>query len=246
MRNYYFIKNGAQSGPHTLDQLQYHGILPETMVWYDGLPEWMEAKAVPELSELFVVPVSMAVPPPIKSEGTDWRTIFWRIAAGATFILMIVVAVWKLNGGSFDDFFHPKPDPEPIGPVDPPNPKPDVVPTIDQVEAQKAEYRENWSNYVKAFPSGAADTGAFGGFSGVKIMVKNDMKYTIDRVAVVVEYSLKNGQKIISKEHYVSYVGPKGFSENIEFEPINRGISYEAKIVGVVCEEIGLDYYYKD
>ena len=239
MRNYYIVKNGANSGPYTLDQLKYHGILPETMVWYEGLPEWVEARAVPELSELFVVPGSMAVPPPIKPEGTDWRTIFWRIAAGVTFILMIVVGAWKLNGGSLDDIFPPKPI-VPVVPVVPPKPVPDPE------EAQKAEYRENWSDYLTAVPSHAAEPGAFGGFSGVKIIVKNDMKYTIDRLTVVVEYSLKNGQKIISKEHYVSYLAPKNFSEEIEFEPINRGIVYEAKIIGVVCEEIGLDYYYKD
>lgn len=244
MRNYYVVKNGANAGPYTLDQLKYHGILPETMVWYEGLPEWVEARAVPELSELFVVPVSMAVPPPIKqeAEGTDWRTIFWRIAAGVTFILMIVVGAWRLNGGSFP----PKPEPklEPIGPVDPPKPIPDVVPTPDQDEDKKAEYRKNWRNYVLAeIDLRRIKYNAFGGMSDVFVRITNNMPYEVELVNVQATYYLESGK--IWKEPYFSFYDLPQSSSLFQIDGSHRGVKVGVSITKIRCEEIGIgqDYF---
>jgi uncharacterized membrane protein YhaH (DUF805 family) len=61
----YFYSNGADSkGPLSLVEL---GLLPEltpaTLVWYDGLDEWMRADGLPELSDIQFA--SLPPPPPV-------------------------------------------------------------------------------------------------------------------------------------------------------------------------------------
>lgn len=50
---YYMIIDGNQSGPFTPEELKYHGLRPDSMVWRQGLPNWVQASALPELQYLF-------------------------------------------------------------------------------------------------------------------------------------------------------------------------------------------------
>ncbi len=51
---YYFSLDGVQrQGPVPLEALRDRGVGPETMVWREGLIDWMPAKDVPELQGLF-------------------------------------------------------------------------------------------------------------------------------------------------------------------------------------------------
>lgn len=64
----YFLHNGQQQyGPYSLEELKSMNIAPETMAWYDGLPQWMRADQIEELKSLFgnaVPPPFTATPPP--------------------------------------------------------------------------------------------------------------------------------------------------------------------------------------
>lgn len=46
------ISNGAQTGPFSLDEMRMKGISPDTMVWHQGLTDWVRADSVPELREV--------------------------------------------------------------------------------------------------------------------------------------------------------------------------------------------------
>jgi TM2 domain-containing membrane protein YozV len=49
----YFIASGAgQQGPFTIEQLRGMGVRPETMVWAEGMPQWVPASQVAELQPL--------------------------------------------------------------------------------------------------------------------------------------------------------------------------------------------------
>jgi uncharacterized membrane protein YhaH (DUF805 family) len=62
MRKYYYSVGKDRKGPFTLDELKsVDGFIPESLVWYAGLPSWTRADTLPELSEVFVT----AVPPPL-------------------------------------------------------------------------------------------------------------------------------------------------------------------------------------
>lgn len=49
---YYIIVNGSQLGPYSKEELNLQGITSETLVWHEGLPDWVKAAEVAELSEL--------------------------------------------------------------------------------------------------------------------------------------------------------------------------------------------------
>lgn len=49
---YYIIVNGSQLGPYSREELSLQSITSETLVWHEGLPDWVKAHSVPELKEL--------------------------------------------------------------------------------------------------------------------------------------------------------------------------------------------------
>ena len=61
---YFVAVNGQQAGPYNLQQLQQYvqagQFKPDSMVWKQGMPAWVMANTIPELSNLFG-----AVPPPL-------------------------------------------------------------------------------------------------------------------------------------------------------------------------------------
>jgi hypothetical protein len=61
---YFYAASNEQRGPHTLEQLFTVGLKPDTLVWHDGLPEWMPAGTLPELAPLFGAPQPQFAPPP--------------------------------------------------------------------------------------------------------------------------------------------------------------------------------------
>jgi hypothetical protein len=71
MRKYYYIVGQDRVGPLTLLELKLvKGLTPGTLVWYDGLPAWVRAGEVSELSSVFASsseppPLPGAVPPPL-------------------------------------------------------------------------------------------------------------------------------------------------------------------------------------
>ena len=53
-RVYFFIDdNGVQQGPVNIDFLMKHGIRPDAKIWFEGLPQWIDASDVSELKKMF-------------------------------------------------------------------------------------------------------------------------------------------------------------------------------------------------
>ena len=52
-RLYFIGEKGKQKGPFTLQQLINYQPAPNQLVWFDGLPDWIHASAVPELESYF-------------------------------------------------------------------------------------------------------------------------------------------------------------------------------------------------
>lgn len=51
-------KANKQVGPLSLDELKQRGITQETPVWREGMPNWVQAKDIPELQAYIVTPKS--------------------------------------------------------------------------------------------------------------------------------------------------------------------------------------------
>ena len=52
----YVIFNGQQYGPYQMDELRRMPVTPQTPVWYQGLPDWIEAGMAPATRFLFEAP----------------------------------------------------------------------------------------------------------------------------------------------------------------------------------------------
>lgn len=68
---YYIILNGSQLGPYSKEELSLQGITSETLVWHEGLPEWVKANTVPELSDLLAQANYAENYKPYRQEGPE-------------------------------------------------------------------------------------------------------------------------------------------------------------------------------
>ncbi len=53
MKKYFYLKNEQQIGPFSYDELWNQKISPKTMVWYEGMKEWQQARTIPEFANWF-------------------------------------------------------------------------------------------------------------------------------------------------------------------------------------------------
>lgn len=63
MSQFYYTDGKERFGPFSLEQLRERNITTETLVWKEGLPDWVPARNLSELISLF--PESASMPPPV-------------------------------------------------------------------------------------------------------------------------------------------------------------------------------------
>ncbi|MDR1603133.1 MAG: CD225/dispanin family protein [Tannerella sp.] len=67
-KTYYYLNGSIKMGPFSLDTLKHAPIRPDTLVWNKSLPDWVEARMLPELNVLFTAPQqTVPLPPPYQS-----------------------------------------------------------------------------------------------------------------------------------------------------------------------------------
>ena len=70
MKLYYYLNSrNEQQGPVVLEQLLFHGVTRDTMVWTEGMPQWQRAGEVADLLQLFAPQGSSVPPPPFMNTG---------------------------------------------------------------------------------------------------------------------------------------------------------------------------------
>lgn len=72
MAQYYYTDGSERYGPFTFEQLRERNITPETLVWKEGMADWLPARQVPDLQSLHASTAESfaASPPPFTSTGT--------------------------------------------------------------------------------------------------------------------------------------------------------------------------------
>jgi hypothetical protein len=71
--NYFYIENNEQKGPFNLEELQKLSINQKTLIWHEGLEDWIEAQNSNDLESLFnktmppKIPISNIEPPKFQS-----------------------------------------------------------------------------------------------------------------------------------------------------------------------------------
>lgn len=61
---WYVLVNDSQIGPLNFEEVRDLHITPSTMVWREGMSQWLPAMQVPELSSLFTGGFNTTPPPP--------------------------------------------------------------------------------------------------------------------------------------------------------------------------------------
>lgn len=61
MSKYFYLKNNKKYGPCTIEELRKRSIDRDTMIWTEGMEEWLPVEEVPEIAE--------QLPPPVPNKG---------------------------------------------------------------------------------------------------------------------------------------------------------------------------------
>lgn len=66
MKKFYYSDGNTKYGPFTYEELKDKEINPETLIWYEGLKDWMPASKVEEMR-----PILELIPPEIESSKIE-------------------------------------------------------------------------------------------------------------------------------------------------------------------------------
>lgn len=66
IKKYYLAKNGEKLGPFSIRELQNIDIDKESLIWYNGIENWVKIQEIEELSQVF-----NQIPPPIPKSKND-------------------------------------------------------------------------------------------------------------------------------------------------------------------------------
>jgi hypothetical protein len=64
-KEYFYLNGETKVGPLTFEALKYSPITPATLVWHNTLPDWVEARSLPEFAGFF--PPENVPPPPVQN-----------------------------------------------------------------------------------------------------------------------------------------------------------------------------------
>jgi len=68
MNHYFYVENGKQFGPFTVEELKEKRLKKTVLVWTDGMNEWRTADTVDELKDIVIsIPPPLIIDPPKNS-----------------------------------------------------------------------------------------------------------------------------------------------------------------------------------
>ncbi len=233
MHTFYVHDGHAQKGPYTIAELKEMNLKTDTLVWYDGAGDWIEAGKVEELNTLFVkIPPPLKKPANLKSSNTAiplpstttkaGEAIGKTVASSGTLRsvgLLAIVAI--LCYGGYNVYQSKEADNH-----------------LSAIESQKNYVRNNIHSLVSAGNS-AYKISALGGIYGLSITVANKTDYILDNVRVMIRYIKANGETWKEEPLDFVLVGPH---QNMELRApdSDRGTSVDYKIVAIKSGALGL------
>lgn len=253
MKNYYYEQNGKPIGPVSLEELEKK-VFWSTLVWREGLDDWVKAKDLPELKGFFTVP-----PPLQKSTKKQWKYFVEKNKN----ILIICLFFSVLVFGSLVFFNATENENEILkqkqqnlikNKYDLVKENEELIEQISQIEKEKEEkalqekeaerereyVKKNWRDYISYEVGKVSIDYNFGGVAPFQITVSNKSKYYIDRLSLYIIYIKKNGEKYKQEEVTVKNLAPNSF-EVIQAPSSSRGTKIHIDYSRVICNEIGLD-----
>ncbi|MDO4703461.1 CD225/dispanin family protein [Tannerella sp.] len=97
-KEYYYLNGDTKVGPFSLDALKSAPINPDTLVWNSSLPDWVAARTLPELQDVFAAAGNTSA----SSSNYDQREPKYNTHAASS-------TDYSTSGGTFGDPNMPKP-----------------------------------------------------------------------------------------------------------------------------------------
>ncbi len=94
MKKYYIIKNNLQQGPFTIEELYHVNISKSTLIWAEGLDDWINADKIDELKEVF-----MKKPPAIPTSANaneDKQSLSGVLMKSKAIIVLMLFGVFLI------------------------------------------------------------------------------------------------------------------------------------------------------
>ncbi len=252
MKKYYLHSGAEQQGPFDLKGMKAKRLSRESMVWYEGLPNWTAASNLDELRD-FLSPV----PPPFGGHSTPPSPPFVTttpkvkepagkkfssgqlIVIGGFIVLGLIGVFGYSNIGAEDSAGN--------GPtrVDETSAAKEQLEARQKEEerkrvkeAKKALVREDISSYVTTRPNNYGYN-ELGGIYGLKVIVSNTSDYVMDEVTVRVEYIKTTGRTWETRDVVLRHIRPN--SEKVLPMPDSeRGTSVRSEVVAVRSKELNM------
>ncbi|MBC7424937.1 MAG: DUF4339 domain-containing protein [Bacteroidia bacterium] len=264
MQNIYYSNGVEKFGPVTIIEFSEKRYYKDTMIWYDGLDGWKYISEIEELKHLVgtagseppLVSDSIDQPltPPLNSVSKEKVTQAEKpeaIAdpkknkAGLWAAALILIAII----GGYYFFLGNKVTPKEeniteqnqiIAPVE----NTDSVKLKEEErikeiakEAEKKPYRENWGKFINASTNDYTHRD-MGGIENLKIILKNNTPYLVDKAKVEVSY-IKANDDVFQKE-IIEFDNIKGNSNKELFAPnSDRGVKIKTKVLMMQSKEMG-------
>jgi hypothetical protein len=123
-------------------------------------------------------------------------------------------------------------------------PKIIVIEKDPEVDKRKA-IRNSFEKYITAQQDGF-NASTFGGITNLKVKVRNEMAYVVDRVEIQVQYIKAGGGVFKTETVYADNIKPNAPNASlvINAPDSNRGTNVELKIIAVTSRQLSLCYVY--
>lgn len=252
-----FYSNGVDIfGPVSLHEFCQNRYYKSTLIWYEGLSGWINIGDCEDLRHLIgtmptpaldtAIPHSLPnLTPPLSKVQTG------PAASGNRKYVALAGAMVIILLGLITYYFNHKVNPVDHSAVKAADTVPLSQPTIDtaatlqaemlkkvKAEAEMKTYRMNWEKFITTVPNDYKQKD-IGGIDDLKVLVKNNSPYTIDKVVVKVSYVKANGSNYQTEIMEFDNIEPNTNKEL--FAPkSDRGVKVNCSILSVRSDAMNL------
>lgn len=89
---YYIVVNNLQEGPFSKEDLKSKNLTPSTLIWREGLPQWVKLENFPELADLLVIDVIEETSGYAAPEDNGWYAMLGNRRIGPATVAEIIAA----------------------------------------------------------------------------------------------------------------------------------------------------------
>lgn len=231
----YFLHNGtSEEGPFTLEQLKERNIQPDTLIWFEGLQEWVAANTADDLKPLFSIkppPLKVATPPSMQYqyEESKPRSKSKYIWTALSVLAIVIIAVLIYSNNQSQQALT------------------NLQSSVSQKEHEEtmeklkqAETRNRWSDFIK-LETGDYRTSAFGGISDLDLAVSNSTEYVIDEIEVEIDY-IKESGGVYKTETVVFKNLPVNVKQTKYAPESSRGTSVDVRVKSITAQAFNFCY----